>query len=263
MADETQGQQTAQTIASAHMAEPASVPSAPAVETPPSQTGGGRSVEELFNEMQELKRMNSELAEKAARAEHEATYTRTLIDTFSRGAQPQQEQVPEQPDITDDEFLQNPGKATAKLVSSLFEREKAEREKEKQMAYVERAKNLFEAGSKTAAEKLGRLMQGIEPEVKQYVQQGIISGAVDPEAAQNPELWASTAMVLRYMKGERNFDKYFSESKQGMAPGYSETPTAGAPPKDVPAMSDEDKAGAKFFGVSDDAWMKAKVGGGK
>jgi hypothetical protein len=263
MADETQGQQTAQTIASAHMAEPASVPSAPAVETPPPQTGGGRSVEELFNEMQELKRMNSELAEKAARAEHEATYTRTLIDTFSRGAQPQQEQVPDslKIDIPRDEYLT--GEHLIKALTALDEKNKAEREKEHQMAYVERAKNLFETGSKTAAEKLGRLMQGIEPEVKQYVQQGIISGAVDPEAAQNPELWASTAMVLRYMKGERNFDKYFSESKQGMAPGYSETPTAGAPPKDVPAMSDEDKAGAKFFGVSDDAWMKAKVGGGK
>jgi hypothetical protein len=264
MADETQtGQQTATPNAPVvnMMTELPGVPSDPAVPTPTPPPSGGRSVEELFNEMQELKRANAELAEKASRAEHEATYTRTLIDTLRPGVQQQQE-PPAIPDITDDEFLSNPGKAIDRKISSLFEREKAERDREKREAYVERAKSLFETGSKTAAEKLGKLMSGIEPEVKQYVQQGIISGTIDPEAAMNPELWASTALVLRYVKGERSFDKYLGEPRQGMSPTYTETPTAGTPPQAGPVLSEDDKRMARIFKVTDEAWAatKAKMG---
>jgi hypothetical protein len=261
MADEPQtGQQTATPNAPVtQMTELPGVPSEPAVPTPTPQPQGGRSVDDLFNEMQELKRTNAELAEKAARAEHEATYTRTLIDTFRQGEQQRQEQPAAIPEPTDDEFLQNPGKVTARLVKSFFEQEKAEREKEKQVVYVERAKSLFETGSKMAAEKLGKLLSGIEPEVRDYVQKGIISGAIDPEAATNPELWASTALVLRYVKGERNLDRYFGESRTGMSPAHTETPTAGTPPQASPTLTEDEKRLAKVFKVSDEQWAATKA----
>lgn len=260
MAEDTQGQQNVATPTSV-LTEPAPAPSAPAVTTPTPPAAGGPSLETMFSKLQELERSNAELAERAARAEHEANYTRNLVDTFRQGAMEQKETAPQVPDITDDEFLQNPGKAIDKKISALFEREKAEREREKQVAYVERAKNLFETGSKTAADKLGKLMSGIEPEVKQYVQQGIISGSIDPEAAQNPDLWAATAITLRYIKGERSLDKYFGETRVGMAPTYTETPTAGSPPQVTVALTDAEKATARYFGVTDEQYLAAKKKG--
>jgi len=266
MADENQtGQQPATTLTSAHMTEPANVQTAPEVPTPTPQPSGGRSVEELFNEMEELKRTNAELAEKATRAQYEAEYTRNLIDTFRQGGKQQQE-TPAIPEITDDEFLQNPGRTIDKKITALWDRERAEREKEKQAAYVERAKNLFETGAKTAQDKLGKLLSGIDGDVREQIKQGIISGAIDPEAATDTDLWTVAALAYRYkVKGERNFDKYFGETRTGMSPSYTETPTAGMPPKDVPVMSEEDKAGARFFGQTDEQWLAAKAtrGGSK
>lgn len=213
----------------------------------------------MFSEMQELKRINAELSEKATRAAYEAEYTRNLVDTFSKGVPKQQEPVPAIPEITDDEFLQNPGRALDKKIAAYFERDKAEREREKREAYVERAKNLFETGSKTAGEKLGKLLTGIDHEVKQYVQQGIVSGSINPEAATNPELWASTALMLRYMKGERDFNKYFSEPRQGMAPSYTETPTAGQPPKAEVVLSPEQEELISRGNITREQFMEARA----
>ena len=263
MAEETQSGQPVATPASVPT-EPVSVPTAPAVPTPTPPPSGGRSVDELFNEMQELKRTNAELAEKATRAQYEAEYTRNLMDTFRQGGKQQQEQAPVIPEITDDEFLQNPGKTIDKKITALWDRERAEREKEKQAAYVESARNKFETGGKTAMEKLSKLTYGIENEVKQQIRDGIIGGAIDPDAALDPDLWAVTALAYRYkVKGERNFDKYLGETRTGMSPSHTETPTAGQPPQDVVALTDNERAMARFMNVTDEQWLKSKQAGGK
>lgn len=242
------------------------VPAAPAEPTPtPPKPSGGRSVDELFNEMEELKRTNAELADKAARAEHEATYTRNLIETLRTDRPQRAEPKHEVPQISDDEFLTNPAGATVKVIDAYFQRERAERERRDLEAKVERAKSLFETGKRSAFEKGGKLFQGIENEVAQEIQRGMISGAIQPEAATDPTLWEVTAMAIRYAnRKERSFDKYFADHRTPMSPGHQETPTPSGPPKAEMTLSPEQEELISRTGITREQflqnWAKVKAG---
>ena len=237
MADEPQGPQAATTPAP-DLSGPSAAPSVPAEPTPTPQPLGGPAVADLSNAIEELRRAKDELAqraaqaeERAARAEHEANYTRNLVETFRQPATTPAQPASAQVDITDDEFLTNPAKATTKFIRSMFDQEKAERERERQVQYVDQARTKFESGAKLADEKLGRLMAGIGPDVKAQVREAIINRQLDPDAADDEGIWAITAMALRYQRGERNFDKYFTDRPAPMTAPHTETPTATAPPK--------------------------------
>lgn len=243
------------------------VPAAPAEPTPtPPQPSGGRSVDELFNEMEELKRLNAELADKAARAEHEATYTRNLIENL-RTDRPQREteQKPAPIDISDDEYLTAPGKAMSRGFMALEERLMGALQRRELEAKVERAKSLFETGKRSTLEKGNKLFQGIENEVAQEIQRGIISGAIQPEAATDPTLWEVTAMAIRYAnRKERSFDKYFAEHKTPMSPGHQETPTPSGPPKAEMTLSPEQEELISRTGITREQflqnWAKVRAG---
>lgn len=232
----------------APVAPPAGMePVAPATQQEPAQAltappapAGGRNVEDLFNEMEELRRTNVELAEKAQRAEYEATYTRNLVETFRPGATRPTEEPPQVAQVTDEEFLTNPAKATARMFESFMARERAERAQKEREQYVERAKSTFEQGRSTAMKQLDRLMKGIEGEVASAVQQGVISGAIKPEAAGDPEVWKATAMTYRMLnRNEYDFGKYFQNSHTPPAPVHSEIPSAASPPRAANQLTPE------------------------
>lgn len=259
MADELTGQPAqaatpAEPTSTVPAAQPAPEPQPP---TPSAPVGGGPSLESVLAELNAAK-------ERAARAEHEALYTRNLIEQLNQGKREPAPTVPAEPPVTDDEFLTNPAKATAKIVAFYQEREKAEREQEKRSQYVERARELFETGRKTVVTPTNKLVHGIEDAIAAEIQNGIINGVIDPTAATDPDLWNVTALAYRYKAlGERNFDKYLGSTTQGMAAGHQETPTPGAPPKAAPVLTSEERAGARFFGVTDEQWTATKKAEGK
>ena len=259
MAEEIQEGQPAQAPPSLGMVPDIPVvPKAPAETQPPQPADGGRSVEELFKEMEEIKRLNAELADRAARAEHEASYTRNLVETFRQTQVKPAEPVPDIPQVTDDEFLTNPAKATSKVIEGYFARDRAERDKREREQYVERAKSMFETGKRQAADKVGKLLSGVENDVAQQIQQGIIAGTISPDAATDPDLWAATAMVYRYkIKGERNFDKYFNATHTPMAPTHQETPTAASPPKAEMTLSAEQEEIISRAGITREQFLQA------
>lgn len=261
--EETQGLQapavtSAETTPTIMTAQP---PLAEQTPTPPP-VPAGRSVDELSNEIAELRRQNDEIADRAARAEHEASYTRNLIETFRQGQARPTEQVPDVPQITDDEFLTNPAKATTRLIEAQFARERADRDKRDREQYVERAKSLYESGKKSAFEKGGKLYSGIEREVADEIQRGVISGAIQPDSVTDPNLWAVTAMAIRYTtRGERSFDKYFSDKPTPMAPAHQETPTPSGPPQVKTTLTETELAWASYLGGDAEKWAAAKAKG--
>lgn len=256
MPDEPTGQ-PAQVVPPADVAVPTTPPAPETQPATPQAPPAGRSVEEVLSELQEAKSLIQQANERAARAEHEAQYTRNLIEQFGKG-KTAQEPVPAVPDVSDDEFLTNPAKATTKIIQAFREQDRQERERKEREQYVERAKSQFETGRKQATTQLGKLAQGIENEIASEIQQGIISGAIHPDAATDPDLWAVTALAYRYkVRGERNFDRYFSSGHTAMAPVHQETPTASTPPRAEMTLSPEQEELISRAGITREQFIEA------
>src|SRR5574343_1365960 len=103
MADE-QSIGTTETAVPAPAVVPEPVAPAP-TEAPPARYGG-KSPEELAQELESSQARIQELADRAARAEYEASYTRNLMEQFGQNRRPP-EATPQTPEVTDDEILQN------------------------------------------------------------------------------------------------------------------------------------------------------------
>ncbi len=232
---------------------------APAV-TPPGKYNG-KTPEELAQELEEKDRYITEINERAARAEHEAALTRNLVDQFARD-RGRVEPAPSAPQVTDDEFLTNPAKATSKIIEGYFERERKEREREKAEQYVNTARNAYEAGKAEAVKGNPDLYRGIEAdlsrEVFNTVQASLRAGQpVDAGALRDPRYWEAAAVAFRIMRGE-DVAKYYGRKTTPMAPVHQETPSPGGMPQAVPVLSESEKAGAKFFGLTDEQWIATK-----
>jgi hypothetical protein len=228
---------------------------------------GGKTVEDLAREMEEKDSYISQVNERAARAEHEAQLTRNLVEQFTRQGRPQ-EDVPKTPEVSDDEFLTNPAKATSKIIESYFARDKAEREQEKTRQYVDTARTAYEEGKAGALKANPSLYRGIEAdlsrEVLNSVQSSLRAGQpVDASALKNPKYWEAAAVAMRIMGGEDVSKYYERKVHTPMTPTHTETPTAGGPPQAAPVLTPEEKAGAKFFGVTDEQWIATKRAEGK
>ncbi len=218
-------------------------------------------MEQLASKFADFETQLSQTRERAARAEHELLMTRELMERTNQGqARPEAPPAEDIPEITDEEFLANPGKAFTKALRSMRDVSKAEREQAERKQYVERAKELFETGRKTAIPAAGKLTQGIEDVVAQEIQTGIINGVIDPTAATDPDLWAVTALAYRYKAlGERNFDKYLgSVAPQGMSPAYTERPTPGPPPKAGPTLTPEEEELISRGNITREAYLASK-----
>jgi len=97
------------------------------------------------------------------------------------------------------------------------------------------------------------------------VQASMRSGQpVDSSALRNPKYWEAAAVAMRIMNGD-DVSKYYTRSNQPMTPTHQETPGPGGVPKAVPNLSESDRAGARFFGLTDEQWLatKAKQAEGK
>ena len=224
---------------------------------------GGKTVDELASELAEKDAYISSVNERAARAEHEAMLTRNIVEQFSRERGKPAE--PEVPNVTDDEFLTNPAKATGKIIESYFHRERAEREKERVAQYVESARSAYETGKQEAVKSNPNLYRGIqtdiEREVLNNVQASLKAGQpVDTNVLRNPRYWEAAALAMRVMNGE-DVSKYYQSKNAPMAPGHTETPTAGLPPQAGTSLTQGEIAMAQFLGGTPEQYAAAKAKG--
>jgi len=245
-------------------------PQAPQVTTPPPTppSGGGKTLEQLAQEVEEKDSLIAQVNERAARAEHEAQLTRNLVEQFARGQGRPQEPVPTTPEVSDDEFLTNPAKATARIIEGYFAKDRAEREQEKTRQYVDTARTAYEAGKAEALKANPNLYRGIEAdlsrEVLNSVQASLKAGSpVDSSALKNPKYWEAAAVAMRIMNGDDVSKYYERKVHTPMTPTHQETPTAGTPPQAATALTPEEKAGAKFFGLTEEQWIATKRAEGK
>ena len=265
----------------APVAEPTTVMVAPVTQQAPPETtpttappaGTDDELGRLKSEIAERDAQIASVTERASRAEHESMLTRNLVEQFARTQGRPQETVPQDPETTEDEYLRNPAKATSKIVSTqletYFARDRAEREREKAEQYVNTARTAYEQGKTEALKANPNLYRGIEAdlsrEVLNTVQASMRSGQpVDSSALRNPKYWEAAAVAMRIMNGD-DVSKYYTRSNQPMTPTHQETPGPGGVPKAVPNLSESDRAGARFFGLTDEQWLatKAKQAEGK
>lgn len=228
-------------------------------QTPPVGTDGDLAT--LREQLAEKDRLINDAAERAARAEHEAMLTRNIVEQFSRDRRPQ-EQVPETPVVSDDEFLTNPGKATAKIIESYFERDKRERERERAEQYVNTARQSYEQGKAEAMKSNPNLYRGIEAdlsrEVFNTVQSSLRSGQpIDAGALRDPRYWEAAAVAMRIMKGE-NVAKYYSTAHSPMAPVHQETPGPSSVPQVGATLSPEEEALIARANITREQYLAAK-----
>ena len=201
-------------------------------------------MEELASEMEEKDAYIAQVNERAARAEHEAMLTRNLVEQFARDRGPVQDEVPAVPNVTDDEFLTNPAKATGKIIESYFARDRQEREKERVNQYVNSARSAYETGKDKALKANPNLYRGIEAdisrEVLNNVQNSLKSGQpVDTTVLENPRYWEAAALAYRVMNGEDVSKFYAPRQHSPMAPVHTETPGAGGPPRSETTLTPE------------------------
>lgn len=233
--------ESVQAPAEAPVQAPAQVEARP---DPSTAKYGGKSVDDLAREMAEKDAYIASVNERAARAEHEAMLTRNLVEQFARDRGGKQEEVPEVPSVTDDEFLTNPAKATGKIIESYFARERQERERERVGQYVEKAKTAYETGKQEAMKANPTLYRGIEADISREVLNNVQSSLkagqpVDEAVLRNPRYWEAAALAMRVMNGEDVSKYYTKPAHTPMSPAYTETPSAGGPPKAEMTLSPE------------------------
>ena len=239
-------------------------PQAPQVTTPPPTppSGGGKTLEQLAQEVEEKDSLIAQVNERAARAEHEAQLTRNLVEQFARGQGRPQEPVPATPEVSDDEFLTNPAKATARIIEGYFAKDRAEREQEKTRQYVDTARTAYETGKAEALKANPNLYRGIEAdlsrEVLNSVQASLKAGSpVDSSALKNPKYWEAAAVAMRIMNGDDVSKYYERKVHTPMTPTHQETPTAGTPPQAEMTLSPEQEELISKGNITREQFMEA------
>jgi hypothetical protein len=241
-------------------------PQEPEPPTPAPPAGGGKTLEQLSQDVEEYARLAQEASDRAARAEHDALLQRNIIEQLGLQKGQQQEEAPLDLGVTDDEYLTNPVKAsakiTSKIVESYFAKERQERDKERVSQYVESARSAYETGKATALKANPTLYRGIqadiEREVLNNVQASLKAGQpVDAAVLSNPRYWEAAALAYRVMNGE-DVSKYYTKTHNPMSPVHQETPTAGGPPQDVVTLSEEERYTARAWGITDEQYMAQK-----
>lgn len=226
----------------AQPAQPVTAMTAQATEQAPPATqqtqappqAAGKTVEQLAAELDEQNAQIREAQDQLARMAHERELERQMYANLTAGRPKPQE--PEAPAVTDDEFLANPAKATAKMLDGYMAREKAERDREKASQYIETARRSHETGWNAAVKENPGLFKGIEASVRSEILANVRDSfqagkPVDADILENPRYYQAAAVAMRIMNGDDPSKFFAPRQTQPMAPVYTETPSAGNPPQ--------------------------------
>jgi hypothetical protein len=237
-------------------------PPTPPTPTPPPVQFGGKTPEQLVGELEELKSRISAAEERATRAQHEAEYSKTLLDRLNQGTREPSSAVSELSPEPDDQFFASPGKATLNTATKVFERlmakERADREAKEAQERDVQARSAFEFGRSQAMRQTPKLYGGIEDEVARAVIDGYNQKRVTMTDLNNPQFWDGTASIIRIMKGERDLNKYYVSTPVPAQPGGVESPSAGLPPQATVTLTDKERAMVKQYGLKEEQYLEMK-----
>lgn len=253
----------------------AALPTEPVVESAPQTSPepvpetkyGGKSLEQMAAEMEQKDSYITQLAQKAALAEHEAQLAKNLFDQIQQGSKKTEPEVPGfDAEAMLDAYAKDPINTTMRLVKMQIQAEQREREQADLSTKANKAKENFEAGYAEAYKKNPRIFNGIEDSVKQETFNGVKiwfdtrgKYGVDPEALSNPEYWIKAAGAQRFVsKGETNLASYFNAVPTPVQAVHTETPTASNPPQSAISLSQEEKEYARQWGISETDFMETK-----
>lgn len=223
----------------------------PAAQTPPPvPVFGGKTPDQIVQELEEQRRYITQLNERAARAEYEANYARTLYEQSRK----KQEEAQPAIQVSEEEYVQNPIQATVRIVQQALERDKAERERKEREQYLNTARNNYDVGRREATRRNPRIFNGIENEVANEVFRAFEKGAVNSEALANPEFWEASAAMLRIAKGDWDLARY--RNTQPVSPAYTETPSPQRPPMGSVSLTPEQEEAARLGGFTRERFLQ-------
>lgn len=215
----------------------------PVSEAPAPDVFGGKSPAAVLAELQEKDALISAERDKALKAQHEAEFYRTLVEREKQGMTRPPEPTPPAPTVLpDEEWLQSPGRATVRTVQQELAQFRAELDRKEAERRETDARSAFEFGRSTAMKGNPKLYAGIEQDVAAAVVQSYNDRKVTATEMNQPQFWDTTAALLRFMRGERNLEKYYGSSPVPPAPASIETPSQAMPPQASANLTEMDRA---------------------
>jgi hypothetical protein len=234
---------------------PAAAPDTTGTETKPEQTPDinpkyqGKSVAELARMHTELESKLGEQGREVGELRNQVSQSLWQLQQAQNQLQNQQRpKAPEPEPPSTANFWDNPISSVDSRVDSRLEKRLGE--VMGQMAR-QQAMNVGELAFDAARSKRPDLFEGIEPQVHQFVQQGIGQGWLAPDSAGKPETYMQAAWQ---MQGIKNGFTRTPSPVNAVQPSFSETPSA-AKPQDSGqpiAFSDEARRMIRGMGYKDE-----------
>ena len=230
------------------------------IQTPPQDKFGGKSPEQILAELEEKERQLKDLTERESRSKHEAEFLQSQLEQLRRGPQEVKPGAPEPtiPMPTDEDFILRPREANEKMVRRMLEMDRAERDRATKEERDKQARVSFEFGRTRAFRDHPQLYQGIEQEVAAAVVGAYQSNQADLNQLDKAEFWDNTAGMIRLLKGERNLEKYYTNVPTPVISTPTERPTANMPPQVAVNLTEEEKAMARKFNVTEERLAELK-----
>ena len=264
-------------------AEPTAQPQPQAQPTPQGDSKyGGKSPEELQRLLEEKDRFIAEQGQAAAQARHDAEYFKTLTEQSggpvfgpapahqAPQAQPQaQPQTPVPPMglpfdpsrvVTEEEFVQNPIAASAKIALAMREYDKAVEAQRQSFLTAEAAKRNFVAGRHQAFTSTPGLFQGLETQVADAVAQAYKDKLLTADQLLDAKTWQLAAQMVRWERGEYDLGKYYKPAQPPtpVAPGFQQAPSARQAASGQTTLTPQQQEMVRAWGVKDEAaFLKA------
>ena len=234
-------------------------PQAP-IQTPPQDKFGGKSPEQILAELEEKERQLKDLTERESRSKHEAEFLQSQLEQLRRGPQEVKPGAPEPaiPMPAEEDFILRPREANEKLVRRMLEMDRAERDKAMKEERDKQARVSFEFGRTRAFRDHPQLYQGIEQDVAAAVVGAYQSNQADVNQLDKTEFWDNTAGMIRFLKGERNLEKYFTNVPTPVTSTPTERPTANMPPQAAVNLTEQEKYMASKFNVTEERLAELK-----
>ena len=236
---------------------------------------GGKSPEELSRLLEEKDRYIAEQAQAAAQARHDAQYFRTLTEQSggpfpgpapapSAPMAPQGPQTPVPPMglpfdpstvVSEEEFVQNPIAASAKIALAMREYERAVESQRQTYLAAESAKRNFVEGRQKAFTSTPGLFQGLENQVSEAVAQAYKDKLLSPNQLLEPKTWQLAAQMVRWERGEYDLGKYYrpAQPPTPVEPGLQQIPSARQAASGPSTLTPEQRQLVQMWGVKDEA----------
>jgi len=260
-----------------------------ATPTPQHPKYGGKSAEELARLLDEKDQFISEQSRQAAQAKHDAEYFKALSEQsgqagvpFQAPPQPVPAYQPPYPSpygpgptpqpgarpgtmpfdpkqvVTEQEYVNDPVAATAKIQMAFYQYQQAVEAQNRAVYTAEQAKRNFVVGRKAALEATPALYEGIEQAVQDSVVQAYREKLISTEQLLDQKTWQLAAKLIRMERGEEDFGRYLrTGGPTPVAPGFQQVPGQRTATGAQTTLTPEQREMVQLWGQDESKFTKA------